>query len=82
MFFGNTHANANSTYETLNGDWFGAWNKEINKEFLDKCNNVLDAECAFGMLGDYRKTDNPRALRLHKDWMTGRPTIRGWVNAS
>jgi outer membrane biosynthesis protein TonB len=39
---------------SLHGDWFGAWNKKTNQDFLDKClNNTAVAnstglECGFG----------------------------------
>jgi hypothetical protein len=46
-----TAANGASSH----GDWFGAWNKDINKAFLDKCINnttvaVNGGDCGFGSL--------------------------------
>jgi hypothetical protein len=63
---------------TAHADWFGAWNKQINQEWNQNCSNILSAECTGGWLADPLNKPNPRALRLHKDWVTGadRPNSR------
>ncbi len=59
---------------SAHADWFGAWNKQINAKWNKNCNNILNAECTGGWLADPIYTPNPRALRLHKDWVSGADT--------
>ncbi len=58
---------------TAHADWFGAWNKQINKEWVDNCSNVLNAECGSGLLADPEgdPDSDVRALRLRNDFVTG-----------
>ncbi len=59
--------------QTAHADWFGAWNKEVNKEWNTNCSNIMDAECASGLLADPEGDPNSdvRALRLRNDFITG-----------
>ncbi len=54
-------------------DWFGAWNKEVNAEWVRNCSNIQDAECMNGTLADTEGDPNStvRALRLRKDFVAG-----------
>lgn len=42
-----TKARAGSTNH---GDWWGAWNKQVNKTWIDTCANVITASCGYGYL--------------------------------
>lgn len=37
---------------TSHGDWWGAWDPEINEEWIDNCVRPLDTDCGFGLLND------------------------------
>jgi hypothetical protein len=59
---------------TAHADWFGAWNKEINKEWVDNCSNVPGAACGEGHLESVANNiTNPdaRALVIREDWDGG-----------
>jgi len=66
-----TRSIANSRGSTAHADWFGGWNKEINRTWVANCNNTYDAECGHGILGDPRKNPNVKALKLRKEWISG-----------
>lgn len=65
---------------SAHADWFGAWNKDINKEWVDNCSNVPGASCGEGHLesvaSDPFRT-NARALVIREDYDAGQiPTLR------
>ena len=53
---------------TLHADWFGGWNKDINKAWVDNCLNTLKADCNAGALGDPRIESNPKALKIQEQY--------------
>ena len=55
---------------TQHAGWFGGWNRQINDEFNEKCNNTF-AECGSGLLADPANEPNPRALKRRTDWASG-----------
>lgn len=61
---------------TIHGDWWGGWNQDINKAWIDNCVNVLTADCDEGLLADARLTSNPKALKRRLEY-TGQTTISG-----
>ncbi len=56
---------------TYHGDWWGGWNKQINKMWVDNCNNVY-ADCVTGLL----KPDGSVALKIRQQY-TGSIKIPG-----
>jgi hypothetical protein len=56
---------------SAHADWFGGWNKQVNKEWVDNCSNIQNAECGAGLLADPNNKPNPKALRLRHDWIAG-----------
>jgi len=64
---------------TIHGDWYGAWNKEINKMWIDNCLNTYEADCGDGLLADpdhpvYAR--DPKALKVRQEY-TGPRVIPG-----
>ena len=58
------------------GDWFGGWNKDVNKMWVDRCNNVHAAECGSGYLGGNEVSDPYPALVFRGEY-TGSITAPG-----
>ena len=56
---------------TAHADWFGGWNKEINKEWVDNCSDVPGAECGEGYLRNAYSNPNAKALVMREDWDAG-----------
>lgn len=44
---------------TLHGDWFGAWDEQLMKDFVSKCINAK-LDCQDGQLGDGRQLVRPQ----------------------
>lgn len=55
--------------QTIHGDWYGGWNKEVNKLWVDRCNNVSSTDCETGYLGGRlpSETQYP-ALKFHDNY--------------
>lgn len=67
---------AKSRGGTVNhGDWWGAWNKQVNKTWVDTCNNVQGASCGYGFLDGKSIDESPNgpALRYREKYV-GIPT--------
>lgn len=65
--------NPNGRGYSNHADWFGGWHKDINKLWIDNCNNKVLSDCDNGVLGDPRQMTNPKALKKRPEY-TG-PTI-------
>lgn len=59
---------------TVHADWFGGWNKEINKMWIDNCVNTRGVDCSDGYLGGSTPADTQfPALKRHTDYPTPAP---------
>jgi hypothetical protein len=62
---------------TVHADWFGGWNKEVNKLWIDECNNKPRVDCGNGFLGGSLVTDTAyRALKIRTPY-TGPMSVSG-----
>lgn len=53
---------------SLHGDWFGGWNREVNRRWIDNCVNIVDTDCDEGLLADPRRNSNAQGLRLRPQY--------------
>lgn len=55
---------------TTHGDWWGAWNKQVNRTWVDNCSNVSGASCGYGFLDarSYEAAPNGPALRYRNKY--------------
>ncbi len=49
---------------TNHGDWWGAWNKEVNRAWVDNCSNNLTTNCGYGYLDGRSYIDAPNGPAL------------------
>ena len=54
---------------SLHGDWFGGWNCEVNKRWIDNCVNIVDTDCDEGLLADpRRRNSNAKGLKIRPQY--------------
>ncbi len=64
---------ANEPGASAHADWFGAWNPEVNKEWVQNCSNTPAAGCGDAYLESYRNGQEAtaKALVIREDWDYG-----------
>lgn len=53
---------------SVHADWFGGWNKTVNKLWVDGCNNTNASDCNEGYLGGSTRNDSRPALKFRTEY--------------